>query len=659
MTIGFLPENITSNDLFIRVFEYHIFEVQAAELPHTYITKYSYHDGRVNYKFYFNEQTNELIIEERHIQTKEIFQLIPHTCFQKELPDAFVTNHSHWWNAHKREVEFRSIHFKDADFLNSKSYVLSMDTRYITTLETNQKRTLINQSSKLFKNLFERYFSRLDEKPYVYMMSEGTFVVYLSRLKIAFQYNESTGLLISREYSDMCVSEDQHIGTLIGLKSGLLLSALPVNNHPLDRYQCRKLIVPFGELQAKTTSDNDHHIVRIKRTTDFVHQYFVFILNDRLKILQSTDSPTGCLYLSLLHAMTSHPLPDRYTGLTGMERSFQLLNSAACYSDQSFDQLSLHILGQIAAISPKVDYYPTHLTCMQEIQWNTHSLPHSLQHFGYYLIAKNLIDISQQFSYMYPSDTLPEIPEIFTKPKNNEQLLKKLYWDYRNSYNPLARLSPEMEADILKTSNTDIYQLDSTVISRSTNYKRIHLIDDLYNSGPVHLRDISNQHWLPLSQWLENDNQLKNIWIGLLKMAINLKMSSAAHSGLDFERFNKLLDFLHYISGKMRTNPFYLQMLKTALNSSNISSQVLTLPSFGFCANIESSLFLKQQIRFLDHYHPSKRNEILTEVEKSFSENRNYENKNGLVTPKEITRINPFLTPWWDNRNLRIFFNLA
>ncbi|CAF5112880.1 unnamed protein product, partial [Rotaria sp. Silwood1] len=40
--------------------------------------------------------------------------------------------------------------------------------------------------------------------------------------------------------------------------------------------------------------------------------------------------------------------------MTGMERAFQLLNSAGCWTDQPFDDLSIHILHQIAIISPKV-----------------------------------------------------------------------------------------------------------------------------------------------------------------------------------------------------------------------------------------------------------------------------------------------------------------
>ena len=654
MTIGFLPENITSNDLFIRVFDHHIFEVQLAESPYTYITKHSYYDEKVNYEFHFNEQSNVLIIKERHRQMKEVLQLIPVSCFENEFPDVFVTNHSHWWNAQARSVEFRSIHFRDPAFLNSQSYILSMDTGYVIKNKMNKEQILINRSSKFFRNLFQRYFIRLDDEPYVYMMSEDMITIHLSRLKIAFHYNESDGLIISREYSNMRISEDQQLDTLIGLKSGLLLCALSGNN--------RKLMVSFGEIHARKSSDNDHQIVTIKRRSlqaDFLHQYFVFILNDRLKILQSTESPTGCLYLSLLHAMTSAPLPDRYTGMTGMERSFQLLNSAACYSDQPYDQLSLNILGQIAAISPKVDYYPPSLTRMQKIEWNTHTLPYSMQHFGYYLIAKHLIHTSQQFIYMHPSDTPEELPEIFEEAKHNERLLAKLYWDYRDSYNPLARLSAEMEADILNTSSTDVYQLNSTVVSLSTDYTSVRLVDDLYSNGNVNVRGSADQHWLPLSQWLVDKDEWKNLWIDLLKIAMNVKMSNTNHCYINLEQYEKLLDFLHYISHKIGVNPFYFQMLKTALKASNISFFTLSFPVPMIYKNIDQISFLREHIAFFNHYHPTKRNEIFNEIEECFNANGTYENQDGLVTPKEVTRINPYFTSWMNNKKLRHFLDIV
>ncbi|CAF4209199.1 unnamed protein product [Rotaria sp. Silwood2] len=338
MTIGFLPEKIIFNELFVRVFGDHIFEVQAADSPNAYVTKYSYHvNGIVQYEFHFNDRRNHLIVKEWYTQTNDMFELIPHSFFENELPDMFVSNYSHWWNEKDQTIEFRPVHFKDIDFLN-KSYILSMKTGYVTNTETVNAQILVNQSSAFFQSLFSRYFIRLDDKPYIYMMRDNTFQtsniihIHLSRLGIAFRYNATTNIIMSREYSDMCIDKHQCLGTLTGLSSGLLLSPLPINNQTVEHYPYRKLIVPFGEIHCERIFDASHQTVTIQRSSSisFLHQYFVFILNDRLKILQSTDSPTGWLYLALPHAVTSHPLPDQYMGMTGMERAFQLLNSAGC-----------------------------------------------------------------------------------------------------------------------------------------------------------------------------------------------------------------------------------------------------------------------------------------------------------------------------------------
>ncbi|CAF3328651.1 unnamed protein product, partial [Rotaria sp. Silwood2] len=246
MSIGFLPENITTNELFIRVFRNHIFEVQLAESPKTYITKHLYHDnGRVQYEFYFNDETKCLRIIERHIHTNEKFQLITHVCFEKELPDTFVSKHSHWLNIKTQIVEFRPIHFKEPDFLDNRPYILSLKNGYLITTTDNNSQILINQSSKFFQALFSLYFNRLDDAPYVYMMrgnisqTDKIIYIYLSRLGIAFEYNSRTHIIKSLEYFDMCIDKDQWLGTLTGLKCGLLLSPLPVNNYILNHYPYR------------------------------------------------------------------------------------------------------------------------------------------------------------------------------------------------------------------------------------------------------------------------------------------------------------------------------------------------------------------------------------------------------------------------------------
>ena len=91
-------------------------------------------------------------------KTNEIFELIPHKCFENELPYIFVSKHSHWKNIKDQLIEFRPIHFDDPNFLNSKPYVLNIETGYVTTTETyeteNFNQSIIRALSKFIYTIF-------------------------------------------------------------------------------------------------------------------------------------------------------------------------------------------------------------------------------------------------------------------------------------------------------------------------------------------------------------------------------------------------------------------------------------------------------------------------------------------------------------------------
>ena len=662
MTIGFLPDRITSDELFRRVFGQHIFEVQAAESEDSYITKHGYHaDGQVHYEFIRDNgyyTSRGLVVYERHVITNDKFELIPPSCFETELPDTLVSNYSHWWNEARKILQFRPIHFQDSNFLNDTSYILELEKGLIKTCNTENKQYLINRSSSFFQNLLRQYFIRLDKEPYVYMLKENDIIhIHLSRLGIAFKYACQNNTITSREYSDMYIDEDQWFETLTGLKSGLLLSPIAVINQKNNHYLCRKLIVPFGHVQVIKNSNDNHQTVTIQReSSSFIHEYFVFILNDRLRILQPTDSPKGWLYLALLHAMTSHPLPDKYTGMTGMERSFQLLHTAGCWSDQPYDLITRNILLQIATISPKANFYPENLTCMVKIDWNENHLPHSMQHFGYYLIVKKLVETSEKWNFMHPSSAAnDEIQKLFESKKYNEKLLAKLYWDYRDSYNPTARLSAQTEKEIRCTSSIKSYQPVWESCSHSTNYSPLRLVDHLYGSGNVDLKDSRELKCFPLSRWLKEEYQLKNVWIGLFKFIEQLKTVTNVGEKDEIERFEILLDFLHYISGKCSSQPFYLQVLRSILKAPTLTLGSVSYPSFTQYTNIQELSFQSYRINLgtMGHY---KRNIVFKEIEDCFDKNCTYENNKFPEMRKlnnQTYHINMLLKSWRENGKLR------
>ena len=636
LSVGYLPEKILFHQLYLRVFEHQIFQVQITDSPNTYITDYD--NGRVQYLFHFDDR---LVIYERYVKTNELFQLIPPECLENELPITFISEYSHWKNIKTQRIEFRPIHFKDPNFFHSKPYTLDIETGHIITTSSPKTQILVNQSSSLFHNFYTRYFSRLDDKQYVYMLREEDTIihVHLSRLAIAFQYNANSRCFYSREYPDMCIDENQWLGTLTGLQSGLILSPRKLIDYHYENLQFRKLIIPFGHVHARRIASIEHQSVTIQRKSSmsYSHHYFVFVMNDRLRIIQSMDSPTGWLYLALIHALTSHSLPDQYTGMTGMERAFQLLNSAGSWTDQPFDPLSLNILQQIALISPKVNYNQHFHSRAFKIDWNDSSISYSLQHFGYYLIVKQLIKNSERLNFMHPSSS-----SRIEENEYDERLLTKLYWDYRHSYNPIARLSEEIIDTKIEVPYRPTIGQHSSVIKQ----KQVHLVNDLYHTGDVQLKNINELSCFPLNRWLTDEYQLNIVWIGLFKLADSIKTTTPTED--DLERFELLLNFLHYISNR----PFYIQILNTVLRSSNLS---LTFPPFTQYHNIQQISVVMNAINFNSHHSASERRTIIEEVKDCLETGSTYKNQCRLVTSEEKNQIKWLLKSWSLNRKLHSF----
>ncbi|CAF1440182.1 unnamed protein product [Rotaria sordida] len=281
-----------------------------------------------------------------------------------------------------------------------------------------------------------------------------------------------------------------------------------------------------------------------------------------------------------------------------------------------------------------------------------------MQHFGYYLIVKKLVEASEEWNFMYPSFiSNDEIEKLFQSKTYNEKLLAKLYWDYRDSYNPTARLSTQTEKEICCISSTESYEPIWESYSYSTNYNSLDLVYYLYGSGDVNLKDSKELRCFPLSRWLKDEYQLKNIWIGLFKFAEQLNTIESDHKKDDIERFEMLLDFLHYITGKCSTQPFYLQMLKSILKVPNLPLKSVSYPEFTRYTNIQDSSFQSYRINLgnMGHY---KRNIVLQEIQDCFVKNCTYENKNLPEMRKLSSRtyeINRLLESWRENKKLRSF----
>lgn len=184
-------------------------------------------------------------------------------------------------------------------------------------------------------------------------------------------------------------------------------------------------------------------------------------------------------------------------------------------------------------------------------------------------MAKKLFDTTNQLSFMYPSSNSDDVVKLMEENEYGERLLTKLYWDYRHLYNPMARLSAEIETELVNARTEVPYQPTVGCDVSVTNQEKAPPVHRIYSSGDVYLKDISELSCFPLNQWITDEFSLNIVWIGLLKLSSSIRTTRTSQSDNDIERFQLLLDFLYYISKKRGIRPFYLQVLNTVWQTGN------------------------------------------------------------------------------------------
>ena len=343
-----------------------------------------------------------------------------------------------------------------------------------------------------------------------------------------------------------------------------------------------------------------------------------------------------------------------------MERAFQLLNSAGSWSDRPFDSLSLNIIHQIAAISPKATYIRQFPVCMQKIDWASHNIPYSLQHVGYYLVAKQLIQASEQLNFMHSSPYSKEMLQFIDEDEYDDRLLAKLYWDYRHLYNPSAQLSAEIEAAILDAEGNEQHEPHSDChIVHAEDHRVGHLVNDMYHSGDVRLKNTSELGCFPLNKWLTDEYTPNMVWLGLLQLADSIKLARTKTYYDDIARFTLLLDFLHYISNKRAIRPYSLQILHTVLNVPTISLTPIPFPPFTQYTNIQQVSVTPSAICFDSQHTASERRVITEEIKDCFKTGNTYKDQCHLATAEEKQHIKLLLKSWQLNQKLQQFLNMV
>ncbi|KAL4994276.1 hypothetical protein BDV10DRAFT_189152 [Aspergillus recurvatus] len=288
----------------------------------------------------------------------KVREFVPPNLLKGAFPDAFVEDYAHWYNLDGGYVELcpvkepwrsSSSHWRlERKRPGHNGWCLVKGEISLVRIES--------QTAKLLSSILTpiELASRLHCK---FHTSTSTLEIDIPRLRLSFSLRSGDSSIRSRQYRGMMIDPDQSLGTLVGLRSKLIL---------LHENDCsRKVLIPDGAVTW--VKDRGHVAVNIGlQAVSKLHAYSV---DTELGRLVDDGSLQSKLMLCYLHAVTSFCVPDILTKKTGTEQSLSILRSA---SMRSFSQLApenISILVELARLTPARNYYPANERVMQSVEW--------------------------------------------------------------------------------------------------------------------------------------------------------------------------------------------------------------------------------------------------------------------------------------------------
>jgi hypothetical protein len=330
------------------------------------------------------------------ILTNSRLDLVPSRVFQDWLPHAFVADFIHWYDHTTDEVVFRPRQSPWMTDLNC--WRLKHDTRTKDWQLVKGPSVLISSNSTSARAL-SKIVQSMEEAQHVHVVLDTTtktIDVHLPRLQLAFFIDQNSDAMYSRQFRGMVIDSQQHIGTLTGLTSKLVLK---------KEQSERTILIPVprkfdvSSIKYARTSSNAHVTVEISK--DDATKVYAYNIDEVLGRITDSGDLEAKLLMSYLHALTSSCLPDPLTKATGTEAALQILQSAAV---QSFDLLThrnVELLEQIAALSTRRFFYPKHEKVMQQVMWNN-DLPALSQHPQFRMSVCRIFDHATKMQVFYP-----------------------------------------------------------------------------------------------------------------------------------------------------------------------------------------------------------------------------------------------------------------
>lgn len=221
-----LPPEYEQHKSYIEIFGRSIFQAVPSLVKGMQFTSKQKHFG---YELHFGleQESGMLLLQAR--KDGKIFDLVPNQALSGSLPNTFVDNYHHWYDWKKGTFQLRDKICPRPD--DNSTWELCRATTDETAWvlsHSGQGKLLINPTSSTGDSIaaiFQPLQSRLEMSLFTCMPDAcaKTLEIELPRLQLLFCLTQGSSSLISHQFRGFEIDPCQSIGTLIGLKSKLVL----------------------------------------------------------------------------------------------------------------------------------------------------------------------------------------------------------------------------------------------------------------------------------------------------------------------------------------------------------------------------------------------------------------------------------------------------
>ncbi|RSL88379.1 hypothetical protein CEP51_001714 [Fusarium floridanum] len=345
------------------------------------------------YTVHFGRERQDLLL--RLENDTSCYDYIPSRVFAGLLPDSFVDEYAHWYNSKTGAVEFCLL----SNPFPARSCKWCLEECDGSWKLRGQEGVFMLAPASGLAQCVATIMADLETPLSLHMLYDANrrlLDIRIPRLELGFFLNEGESVIRSRQFRETQVDEDQSLGTLVGLKSKLVLRG---NQNP----PMRLVLIPEGDVEIKkNNSDVVHNHVTVCVRHGTVRRVQSYQIDDLLGRFVTETKLESKLYLTYLHALTSFCLPDPFIGRRGTEEALDILSSASVRAPMALSPIAYNILNLIAALAPSRHYHPDNSKTMQNVVWSS-QLPVSIQDDRFLLITDEISRRSAEVGFLYPN----------------------------------------------------------------------------------------------------------------------------------------------------------------------------------------------------------------------------------------------------------------